>query len=105
MTNEARVAWKRLDLDRDAEEPSSYSIPAMEILDLGMIGVPETDTRTAFGLATNLPVFRRSDGFQLVDSVSIMKGTHALKFGGEFRHTAQNHPCAGLPAPVHLPNE
>ena len=89
MTNEALAAWKRLDLDRDAEDLQSYSIPAIEIIELGMVGVPETETRTAFGLATNLPVFRRSDGFQLADSVSVIKGSHEFKFGGEFRHTAE----------------
>lgn len=89
ISNEARLGWKRYDLARDAESRSSYAIPAIEITDLGMNGGPEAETRTAFGLPTNLPVFRTSDTLQLADAVSIFKRDHAFKFGAEFRRTGE----------------
>jgi hypothetical protein len=87
LSNEARMGWKRYRLGRDAEEPSAYSIPAIEITDLGMNGGPEAENRTAFGLPTNLPVYRTSDTFQIVDAISFSKGNHGFKFGAEVRLT------------------
>jgi hypothetical protein len=89
VSNEARAARKRLDLTRDAEEASSYTIPAVEIVELGMVGGPEAETRTAFGLATNLPVFRTSGTYQLADALSVVKGEHVFKFGVELRRTTE----------------
>ena len=89
VSNEARVGWKNYDLGRDAEDPTSYSIPAIEITDLGMAGGAEAETRTAFGMPGNLPVFRTSGSYQISDAVSISKRNHALKFGVEFRRTTE----------------
>ena len=85
LSNEARIAWKRLDFIRDSENPSVKSIPSVQILDLGMTGTAENDRRTAFGVATNLPVGRTNDTYQITDAVSFFKGKHAFKFGVDLR--------------------
>jgi hypothetical protein len=85
INNELRVAWKRLDFVRDGENPEAKSIPAIQITELGLTGTFESELRRAFGLATNLPVIRTNDTYQLTEAISILKGTHSYKFGVDVR--------------------
>ena len=57
-SNELRLAWVHLSSRVDPEDPVSLEIPSIEIAELGMTGFLATRTRTAIGLATNLPNFR-----------------------------------------------
>jgi hypothetical protein len=86
-TNEARVAWSRFDSETNAQDPSSEAIPSIEISELGLTGFNAAASRTAIGLAVNLPQFRINDTYQIIDSVSYTKGNHNWKFGGEIRRT------------------
>ncbi|MGH9946865.1 MAG: carboxypeptidase regulatory-like domain-containing protein [Pyrinomonadaceae bacterium] len=87
ISNEARIAWARFDLVREAEDPQSASIPSIEINDLGMTGFNAARNRTAFGLATNLPVVVVNDTYQVTEAVSIFRGKHSFKFGVDLRRT------------------
>ncbi|MDQ3219678.1 MAG: TonB-dependent receptor, partial [Acidobacteriota bacterium] len=87
ISNEARIAWARFDLVRDAEDPSSGTIPSIQINDLGMTGAFAVTNRTAFGLAANLPAIRTNDTYQITDAISILKGKHSFKFGVDLRRT------------------
>ena len=84
-SNEARVAWKRFEVVRDSENPLLTGIPAIQINELGLTGDRESERRTAFGLGTNLPIIRASGGYQISDSISLIKAEHSFKFGVELR--------------------
>jgi hypothetical protein len=85
ISNEARVAWKRLDFVRDGENPLAKNVPAIQIIDLGLTGGAESADRKAFGLATNLPVIRANDTYQVTEAISVFKGSHSNKVGVDFR--------------------
>jgi hypothetical protein len=85
LSNEAQAAWTRLDARFHAQDVSSDTIPSIEIVELGMNGTAHTASRTAFGLATNLPQSRKTDLFQLTDSLSYQKDHHNFKFGADLR--------------------
>lgn len=85
LSNEARISWTRLDASYTARDPSSDTIPSIEIVKLGMIGTTHSATRTAFGLATNLPQTRKTDVYQMADSLSYLRGDHVFKFGIDLR--------------------
>lgn len=87
VTNEARLAWTRYDSTTAASDPLSESIPSLEIAALGMNGFNAAASRTAIGLAVNLPQFRINDTYQITDSISWIKGNHSMKFGGDLRRT------------------
>lgn len=85
ITNEARLAWSRFGSTTNAADPSSQAIPSIEISDFGLTGFNAAASRTAIGLAVNLPQFRVNDTYQITDAITWVKGNHALKFGGEVR--------------------
>lgn len=87
ITNEARIAWSQFDSVTAASDASSETIPSIEISELGMGGFNAAASRTAIGLAVNLPQFRINDTYQITDSISITKGNHSLKFGVDLRRT------------------
>jgi outer membrane receptor protein involved in Fe transport len=87
LSNEARIAWTRFDSVTNAADPSSESIPSIEISDLGLTGFNAAASRTAIGLAVNLPQFRINDTYQIQDSLSYTTGNHNLKFGVDLRRT------------------
>ena len=87
LSNELRVGWSRFDSTTTAADPSSEAIPSIEITDLGLTGFNAAASRTAIGLAVNLPQFRINDTYQIQDSMSYTTGNHNLKFGFEFRRT------------------
>jgi hypothetical protein len=85
LSNEARIAWARLDASFYASDLASGTIPSIEIVELGMNGTAHASPRTAFGLATNLPQSRVTDVYQITDSLTYLRGDHALKFGVDLR--------------------
>jgi hypothetical protein len=85
LVNEARIAYQRFGSTTDAQTPSSQDIPSIEITELGLIGFNAAGSRTAIGLAVNLPQFRFNNTYQIIDNLSWTKGSHAAKFGIDFR--------------------
>ncbi|MFN7999924.1 MAG: carboxypeptidase regulatory-like domain-containing protein [Acidobacteriota bacterium] len=85
LVNEARIAYQRFGSVTNASDPSSETIPSIEINQLGLIGFNAAGTRTAIGLAVNLPQFRYNNTYQILDNLSWTKGSHAMKFGFDFR--------------------
>jgi hypothetical protein len=97
VVNEARFAWDQFNNDLDgyfanktdvqaglginglfAPSPLAYGVPA---IDLGG-GV------NSFGGVT--PWITRDDTFQFMDNISIIRGKHSIKIGGEFRRDRYN---------------
>ena len=87
ISNEARIAWSRFDSTTTASDSSSEAIPSIEISDLGLTGFNAAASRTAIGLAVNLPQFRINDTYQIQDAISYTTGNHNIKFGVDFRRT------------------
>ncbi len=85
MTNEVRLAYSRYDSVTNASDPSSETIPSIEISELGMTGFNAAANRTAIGLAVNLPQFRINNTYQITDNLSYSTGNHNLKFGVDWR--------------------
>ncbi len=85
MTNEVRLAYSRYDSVTSASDPASESIPSVEITQLGLSGFNAVASRTAIGLAVNLPQFRINNTYQITDSLSYSTGNHNLKFGVDYR--------------------
>ncbi|HEV2664220.1 MAG TPA: hypothetical protein VG324_04880, partial [Blastocatellia bacterium] len=87
LVNEARIAYQRYGTSTNPQDPSSQTIPSIEINQLGLIGFNSAASRTAIGLAVNLPQFRFNNTYQIIDNFALTKGSHAAKFGVDFRRT------------------
>src|SRR3989454_754596 len=87
MVNEVRTAYQRYATTTTAQNTASQEIPSIEINELGLAGFNAGDQRTAIGLAANLPQYRFNNIYQIQDNLSLTRGAHALKFGGDFRRT------------------
>ncbi len=85
LLNEVRLSWQRLASNTLAPNPVAQEIPSIEITELGLTGFNAASSRTAIGLAVNLPQFRRNDTYQLQETVAWTRGAHAVKFGIDFR--------------------
>ncbi len=85
MVNEARFSFARLETNTSSSDPSSEEIPSIEINELGLIGFNAGATRTAIGLAVNLPQFRNNNTWQFQDSLSLFRGNHNFKLGVDLR--------------------
>lgn len=85
MVNEIRAAWQRHGSTTTAEDVSSQEIPSIEISELGLTGFNAGASRTAIGLAVNLPQFRFNNTYQIQDNLSYAAGKHAVKFGVDIR--------------------
>jgi hypothetical protein len=87
LSNELRLSWSRFASTTTADDTSSEAIPSIEISDLGLTGFNAAASRTAIGLAVNLPQFRVNDTYQIQNSLSYVTGNHNLKFGVDLRRT------------------
>ena len=85
VLNELRISWQRLANASSATDPSSETIPSIEIPELGLTGFAADASRTAIGLAVNLPQGGINNTYQLQETIAWTRGTHALKFGLDFR--------------------
>ncbi|HKR14938.1 MAG TPA: TonB-dependent receptor [Pyrinomonadaceae bacterium] len=81
VVNELRVGYQRFATITNASDPRSEEIPSIEISQLGLIGFNAAASRTAIGLAVNLPQFRTNNIYQIQDNLSWLHGNHAFKFG------------------------
>jgi len=86
VSNELRVAWSHRGTFRAAQDPASDQIPSLEIAELNMTGFVVADSRTAIGLATNLPNFGSNDLYQIQNNLTDLRGRHLLKAGLDVRH-------------------
>ena len=57
----------------------------VEIAELGLSGFNAGSSRTAIGLAVNLPQYRYNNTYQVQDNLAYTTGNHALKFGTDIR--------------------
>jgi hypothetical protein len=85
LVNDLRTAYTRRASDSNAQDPSSETIPSIEISELGMTGFNAASSRTGFGLAVNLPQFSFQQTYQVQDNISYTRGNHGLKFGVDIR--------------------
>jgi hypothetical protein len=85
LVNEARFGYQKLNTTTTASDPSSELIPSIEIPELGLTGFNAAASRTAIGLAVNLPQYRINDTFQYQNNLSYVRGRHAFKTGVDVR--------------------
>ncbi|HSB29283.1 MAG TPA: carboxypeptidase regulatory-like domain-containing protein, partial [Pyrinomonadaceae bacterium] len=90
MVNELRLAYLRAASATVAADLRAEAIPSIQITDLGMTGLNAGATRTAIGLAANLPQASFRNTFQIQDNLSYTAGNHGWKFGADI-HRSQLH--------------
>jgi hypothetical protein len=90
VVNEARAAFLRAGSASVASDLRAEAIPSIQITSLGLQGLNAGATRTAIGLAANLPQNSIRNTYQLQDNISYASGNHAFKFGGDI-HRSQLH--------------
>ena len=90
MVNELRLAYLRAASATVAADLRAEAIPSIQITDLGMTGLNAGATRTAIGLAANLPQASFRNTFQIQDNLSYTTGNHGWKFGVDI-HRSQLH--------------
>ncbi|HUE80844.1 MAG TPA: TonB-dependent receptor [Pyrinomonadaceae bacterium] len=81
IVNDLRLGYQRLATNTSASDPRSEEIPSLEISELGLTGFNAAASRTAIGLAVNLPQFRFNNIYQIQNNFSFTSGNHAMKFG------------------------
>lgn len=85
LVNEFRVGYSYLDTETTAADVSAQEIPSIEINELGLLGFNAAATRTAIGLALNLPQWRKNGLLQIQNNLSWTVGNHSTKFGFDWR--------------------
>ncbi len=90
MVNELRLAYLRAASATVAADLRAEAIPSIQITDLGMTGLNAGATRTAIGLAANLPQTSFRNTFQIQNNLSYTTGNHGWKFGVDI-HRSQLH--------------
>ena len=83
--SEFRVSFTRQAQETTAQDVKSQAIPSIEVNDLGLTGFNAATSRTAIGLAVNLPQYRKSNTYQIQHNFGWIKGNHNLKAGYDFR--------------------
>ncbi len=84
-SNEFRAAWSHLGTVAEPDASTSLEIPSLEITELGMTQFNNAASRTAIGLAVNLPQFRYNDTYQVQNNLTQVRGNHLLKAGFDVR--------------------
>jgi outer membrane receptor protein involved in Fe transport len=90
MVNELRLAYLRAASATVAADLKAEAIPSIQITDLGMTGLNAGATRTAIGLAANLPQTSFRNTYQIQNNLSYTTGNHGWKFGIDI-HRSQLH--------------
>ncbi len=85
LYNEFRTSYQRINTLTNASNDASQAIPSLEVAELGLVGINAAASRTAIGLAVNLPQFRRNNTYQIQNTTGWIKGNHSMKFGIDFR--------------------
>ena len=81
VVNEVRVGYQRFATVTSATDSVSEEIPSIEISNIGLTGFNAAASRTAIGLAVNLPQFRTNNIYQIQDNLSLHRGNHSIKVG------------------------
>jgi hypothetical protein len=90
VLNELRPGYNRYETVTNAQNPEvAERIPSLEIPDLNLRGFNAAASRTAIGLGVNLPQYATRNNYQLADTLSIVSGSHSMKFGIDFRRQEQ----------------
>jgi hypothetical protein len=89
MYNEMRANFQRQSSATTASDLNALNIPSIEINTLGLAGFNAADSRTAIGLAVNLPQQQVTNNYQFQNNFSILRGGHTMKFGIDFRRAEQ----------------
>jgi hypothetical protein len=89
LFNELRLAFSRFVTATVAADVSAQTIPSIEVTELGLTGFNDNASRTAIGLALNLPQSAAYDNYQLADTFSATRGAHTMKFGIDFQRQDQ----------------
>ena len=76
--NELRAGWVHFGTRVDPVDPVSLEIPSIEITELGMTGALAARSRTAIGLASNLPTYRYDDLYQLQNTFTHARRDHLI---------------------------
>jgi hypothetical protein len=87
--NELRFNFQRQFSSTTASDLNSLNIPSIEINTLGLVGFNAADTRTAIGLAVNLPQSQVTNNYQLANNFGLLRGNHSMKFGVDIRRVEQ----------------
>lgn len=90
LVNELRLAYLRAASATVAADLRAEAIPSIQITDLGLQGLNAGSTRTAIGLAANLPQNSIRNTYQIQDNLSYTTGNHGWKFGVDI-HRSQLH--------------
>jgi len=90
MFNELRLNYQRLDSVTSAADERAVTIPSLEVPELGLNGFNAAASRTAIGLAVNLPQAQVLNNYQLQNNFGWLKGNHSMKFGIDIRRQDQN---------------
>ncbi len=89
LFNELRLAFNRYVTAAVAADQSAQNIPSIEVTELGLTGFNDSTSRTAIGLALNLPQSAVYNNYQLADTFSATRGAHTVKFGIDFQRQDQ----------------
>ncbi len=90
LINELRFGFQRISSVTGAADANAATIPSIEIPEFGLNGFNDATTRTAIGLALNLPQSQFLTNYQLINNLTYIKGNHNMKFGIDFRRQDQN---------------
>jgi hypothetical protein len=97
VVNEARFGWNRfrlttLPLDHSVDASSIFqNVPSgMGLPSVLMGGLSTWDSYASLGAGNNAPSDRADNVTSAADNLSLTRGRHILKFGGEFRHDRLN---------------
>src|SRR5439155_7031540 len=85
MVNEVRAAYQRLGSTTTASDVTSQEIPSIEVTELGLTGFNANISRTAIGLAVNLPQFRFNNTYQIQENIAFTTVNHSIKVITELR--------------------
>ena len=88
--NEFRIGFGRFNSSTQAADARALSIPSIEVTQLGLTGFNAANSRTAIGLGLNLPQAQVLNNYQLMNNFSVLRGSHHMKMGIDFRRQDQN---------------
>ena len=83
--NEFRMAYNRFATSTNPQDPTSLTIPSIEVANLGLNGFNAVGTRTAIGYGVNLPQSRINNIYQVTNNMGYTLSSHAMRWGVDFR--------------------
>jgi hypothetical protein len=89
LFNETRFNYQRIASVTNAADANAVKIPSVEVTELGLTGFNDASSRTALGLAVNLPQSQTLNNYQISSLVGWIKSAHTMKFGIDFRRQEQ----------------